>query len=223
MIARLGKYDRERWATSSFSVIKILESVGGRLHVSGLREVTKHTAPFVYVANHMSMLDTLLLPCIALALNDVSFVVKEGLLRYPLFGPVMRAVHPIAVTRDSPREDLKKVLREGRDVIAKGSSIVIFPQASRNTVFDLASFNSLGVKLARRTGVPVVPVALKTDFQGNGRFIRDLGYINPGKSIYIKFGLPMAVEGGGRATHRKITEFIADSLREWGCKIKGDE
>lgn len=223
VIARLGRFDRRQWANSSVAAIKIVESVGGRLHVSGLRGVTEHTGPLVYIANHMSMLDTFLLPCLTLAFNDVTFVVKKGLLRYPVFGPIMRAIHPIAVTRDSPRADLKKVLSKGQNVISKDSSIVIFPQATRNAVFDLASFNSLGVKLAQRTGVPVVPVALKTDFQGNGRIIRDLGHINPKKNLYIKFGAPLSVEGSGPTTHRKIMGFIASSLREWGCEIQGGE
>lgn len=220
LLARLGKFDRERWSNASGAVIKIAEAAGGRLKVSGLKGVAEHKEPLIYIANHMSMLDTLLLPCLTLAFNNVTFVVKERLLRYPLFGPMMRAVHPIAITRSSPREDLKIVLSEGQNVISKDCSVVIFPQATRNVVFDIASFNSLGVKLARRAGVPVVPVALKTDFQGNGKIIRDFGYINPKKTIHIKFGAPMTVEGNGQATHHKVVDFIAKSLKEWGCMIK---
>lgn len=220
LLARMGKFDRGKWSNSSLAVIKAVEAVGGRLEVSGLEGVTAHKGPLVYIANHMSMLDTFLLPCLTLAFNDVTFVVKEGLLRYPVFGPIMRAVHPIAVTRHSPRHDLKIVLSEGQDVIAKNCSIVIFPQATRNIVFETASFNSLGVKLAQRAGIPVVPVALKTDFQGNGRIIRDFGWIDPRKTIYIRFGTPMNVQDNGQGTHQKIIDFIVMSLREWGCEIQ---
>jgi 1-acyl-sn-glycerol-3-phosphate acyltransferase len=217
--ARKGVYDRETWARGSLGVAKIVESAGGRLHVSGLKGVVGHQDPLVYVANHMSLLDTLVLPCILLAFNSVTFVVKKGLLRYPVFGSIIRAIHPIAVTRQNPREDLKLVLNQGQALISQGCSIIIFPQATRSSVFDTASFNSLGVKLARKAGVPVVPVALKTDFQGNGRIIKDMGSVDPSKEIYIKFGEPIPVEENGQVTHQQIVTFITENLTAWGAKV----
>jgi len=221
VIARRGNLDRERWANASFFVIKIVESVGGKFQVSGLEGVINQKGPWVYIANHMSLLDTFLLPCFVLAFSNLTFVIKEGLLRYPVFGEIMRAVNPIAVTRHSPREDLKWVLSKGQEFLSNGYSIVIFPQATRSAVFDAASFNSLGVKLARKAGVPVVPIAFKTDFHGNGKIVKDLGPVDPKKTLYIKFGSPMIVEGGGQATHQKVTEFIARNLSMWGCEVRG--
>ena len=58
--------------------------------------------PVVIIANHMSMLETVLIPGLVVPVNELAIVVKESLLRYPLFGPVMRAVKPIAVTRRNP-------------------------------------------------------------------------------------------------------------------------
>ncbi|OQY59319.1 MAG: hypothetical protein B6245_07275 [Desulfobacteraceae bacterium 4572_88] len=63
------------------------------------------------------------------------------------------------------------------------------------------------MKLARRAGVPVVPIALKTDFQGNGRIIREIGPIVPQKSVYLNFGNPMTIE--------KTVEFIIENLGKW--------
>ena len=217
--ARKGAYDRETWARGSLSIVKILESAGGRLHVSGLKGVVEHQEPLVYVANHMSLLDTLVFPCILLAFNRVTFVVKKGLLKYPVLGSIIRAIHPIAVTRQNPREDLKLVLNQGQALISQGCSVIIFPQATRNAVFDAASFNSLGVKLARKAGVAVVPVALKTDFQGNGRIFKDMGAVDPSKELYIKFGEPIPVKGNGQETHQQIITFITENLTAWGASV----
>jgi len=217
--ARKGTYDRKTWARGSFGVVKIVESAGGRLHVSGLKGVVEHQEPLVYVANHMSLLDTLVLPCILLAFHRVTFVVKKGLLEYPVLGSIIRAVHPIAVTRQNPREDLKLVLMQGQTLISQGCSIIIFPQATRSAVFDAASFNSLGVKLARKAGVDVVPVALKTDFQGNGRIFKDMGAVDPSKKLYIKFGEPIPVRGNGQAAHQQVVRFITENLTAWGAKV----
>ena len=58
-----------------------------------------------------------------------------------------------------------------------------------------------------RAGVPVMPVAIKTDFQGNGKLIKDMGPVDPSKTLYFKFGEPMAVEGKGREAHQYVVEF----------------
>jgi 1-acyl-sn-glycerol-3-phosphate acyltransferase len=220
LIARKGRYDREAWADSSFGVIKIVESVGGRFQIAGLQSIGRHKGPLVFIANHMSLVDTLILPCILLAFGPITFVVKESLLRYPVFGTILQAVHPIAVTRRNPREDFKIVLNTGQARLAKGHSVVIFPQATRSDTFDSKTFNSLGVKLARQAGVPVVPIALKTDFQQNGKIIKDMGPIDPGKILYLKIGEPIPVGGGGRAAHQAVVDFIKQNLNSWGAAVR---
>ena len=219
IIAHKGLYDRETWASSSFGVVKIVESAGGRFRISGLQSMTKQKGPVVFIANHMSLVDTLILPCILLAFSHITFVVKESLLKYPVFGTILQAVNPIAVTRRNPREDLKVVLNTGKALLSKGYSVVIFPQATRSDTFDSTTFNSLGVKLARQAGVPVVPIALKTDFQQNGRIIKDMGPIDPRKILYLKFGEPVTVENAGRDAHRAVVDFIEQNLRAWGADV----
>jgi len=129
----------------------------------------------------------------------------------------------IAVSRKNPREDFKVVLREGHKFISGGGFVLIFPQATRSIGFDVQGFNTLGVKLASKAGVPVIPVAIKTDFQGNGKLIKDMGPIDPSKMLYFKFGEPMAVEGKGRAAHQFVVEFIAENLKSWGGTVRNAE
>ncbi len=219
-LARRGDYNRFLWASGALEIIRVVESVGGRVEIGGLSGLARHSEPVVIVANHMSMIDAFFLPGILLPFRDITFVVKRALLNYPQFGAVMRAVRPIAVNRENPREDLRKVLGEGTDHLAQGRSVIVFPQATRSPVFDRTIFNSLGVKLARRAGVMVVPAALKTDFQGHGRLLRDLGRIEPRKTIHIQFGDPLPVEGAGQVTHERVAGFIADHLRRWGGQVR---
>ena len=224
VIARLdgirGKLTNERWLKASIKCLQAVESAGGRVHVSGLEAVGQHKGPLVYIANHMSILETLILPSVTLAFNDVTFIIKDELRRYPIIGRVMKALNLIAVYRQNPREDLKIVLNEGHDRLRQGCSVVIFPQATRNKVFDEKVFNTLGVKLARKAGVPVVPIALKTDFHGHGRWIKDFGPINPDLPLYFKFGELMPVTGNGHATHQRVVEFITQNLKQWGAEVK---
>ncbi|MCF8068954.1 MAG: 1-acyl-sn-glycerol-3-phosphate acyltransferase [Desulfobacterales bacterium] len=217
--ARSGRFSDSVWAQASANTINAVESSGGKVIITGLKPLSEHKGPVVYISNHMSMLDTFLLPSIALAFNKVTFVVKEELLHYPVFGPVMRAVKPIAVARKNPREDFKVVMQKGQELLNQGISIIIFPQSTRNPVFDPALFNTMGVKLAKKASVPVVPIALKTDFQGTGKLIKDFGPINPDKKIFVNFGAPITVEGNGQQTHKRIVSFIIENLTKWGGQI----
>ena len=217
--ARRGTLDDDRWAFHSHRVVQIVESVGGKVNISGLEALSQQPGPAVCIGNHMSLLETLILPGIALAFNRVNFVIKEELRHYPVLGSIFKALGLIAVSRKNPREDFKVVLREGHKFISSGGSIVIFPQATRSLGFDVQGFNTLGVKLASRAGVPVIPVAIKTDFQGNGKLIKDMGPIDPSKMLYFKFGEPIAVEGKGREAHQYVVEFISENLKAWGGTV----
>jgi 1-acyl-sn-glycerol-3-phosphate acyltransferase len=84
--------------------------------------------------------------------------------------------------------------------------------------FRPAEFNSLGTKLASKAGVPVIPVAIKTDFWGFGKVSSYLGPIDRHKHVHIAFGEPMAVNGSGKEEHQHIVEFIQAHLEIWKDK-----
>ena len=214
-LARKGRYDAARWVDSSITTVRALESVGGRFEFQGLDVVRKLSSPCVFIGNHMSILETFVLPCLIVPHRNVTFVIKESLITYPLFGHVMRSRNPVVVGRENPREDLRWVLEEGQKRLEDDISIVIFPQTTRSVEFDAKKFNSLGVKLAKRCNVPVVPFALKTDAWGLGRRLKDFGRIRPEKTVHIHFGEPMTVQGSGKEEHGRVVEFIEKNLEEW--------
>jgi 1-acyl-sn-glycerol-3-phosphate acyltransferase len=214
-LAKKDLYDNQRWIESSVTTIRALESVGGRFEFQGLDVVKRLGSPCVFIGNHMSILETFVLPCLIVPHRNVTFVVKESLITYPLFGHVMRSRNPVVVGRENPREDLRLVLEEGQQRLEADISIVIFPQTTRSVEFDPKKFNSLGVKLAKRCNVPVVPFALKTDAWGLGRRLKDFGRICPEKTVHIHFGEPMTVQGSGKEEHSRVVEFIEKNLAEW--------
>jgi len=208
-------YDTKAWTDSSFEILKIIENTGGVFHISGMENITKSPGPVLFIGNHMSTLETMILPCIIGPHKELTFVVKESLVKHPLFGDVMKSRDPIVVGRTDPRKDLEAVMNGGVEKMTNGVSIVIFPQSTRSVEFKPDEFNSLGVKLAKKAGVYVVPVALKTDFWGNGKLIKELGPIDRHKPIFIKFGEPFQVRGNGKEENQKIIDFITSSLDEW--------
>jgi 1-acyl-sn-glycerol-3-phosphate acyltransferase len=208
-------YNTRVWADSSFDIFRLIENTGGRFHISGMENITKSADPVLFISNHMSTLETMIFPGIIAPLREVTFVVKESLVKHPLFGPVMRSRDPIVVGRTDPRKDFEEIMTKGPELLAKGISIIIFPQSTRSLEFKNEEFNSIGVKLARKAGVSIVPVAIKTDFWGNGRFLKELGPLDRNKPIYIRFGEPFPVVGLGKTENNRIIDFIKSNLGEW--------
>jgi len=217
--ARRGRYGDEDWSRNSLEVMHSLEAVGVRIEVTGVEHFSRLEGPCVFIGNHMSTLEAFVLPTIIQPLKRVAFVVKKSLVEYPVFGHLMRSRDPIVVGRTNPREDLKAVLEGGLERLQSGISIVVFPQKTRSPLFDPAAFNSIGIKLAKRAQVPVVPLALKTDAWGNGARLKDFGKIDPAKGVHIAFGEPLRVQGSGAAEHQHVIEFIREHLESWGGKV----
>ena len=208
-------YDTKAWTDSSFEILRFIEKIGGIFHITGMEYFTQSPGSVLFISNHMSTLETMILPSIIGPHKELTFVVKESLVKHPLFGDVMRSRNPIVVGRTDPRKDLEAVMNGGVDRLNNGISIVIFPQSTRSVEFKPEDFNSLGVKLAKKAGVEVVPIALKTDFWGNGKLIKEIGPMDHHKQIHIKFGEPMKITGNGKEENQRIIDFIQSSLKEW--------
>jgi 1-acyl-sn-glycerol-3-phosphate acyltransferase len=218
--AKRGRYDDAEWQQSSLTTVRALEAAGVRFDVSGLEHVAAVEGPCVFIGNHMSTLETFVLPVILLPFKKVTFVVKQSLMDYPVFGHVMRSRDPIAVGRTNPREDLKAVLEGGAARLGKGISLVIFPQTTRVPEFHPKEFNTIGIKLAKRADVPAIPFALKTDAWGNGTLVKDFGRIDPSKTAHFAFGAPLRVQDRGTEEHEEIVKFITSKLTAWGGVVK---
>ncbi|WP_455383644.1 lysophospholipid acyltransferase family protein [Salinispira pacifica] len=221
-LAVKGEYDDAQWAESSYRVVQAIERNRGRFDVQGIDNLrgAADRAPYVFVSNHMSTLETQVLPSIIAPEMRVTFVVKRQLVDSPIFGPVMRSRDPVVVERKNAREDLAAVLSKGRELLASGVSVIVFPQSTRSPVFSRDSFNSLGVKLASSAGVPVFPIAVKTDFWGEQGLFRGFGPVRPERTIHIEFGQPLPVEGRGRDVHEAVLDFIESRQKRWVHRLE---
>jgi 1-acyl-sn-glycerol-3-phosphate acyltransferase len=214
-MALAGVFDRETWADKSLNVLRLIEDCGGRFYIDGLDNITKIKEPVVFISNHMSMLESMVFPGLIASKRPVTFVVKQSLVTHPLFGPILNARNPITVERKDPIVDFKKVMAEGTENLHKNTSVVIFPQSQRMINFIPEQFNTLGIKLAKKAKVPIVPIAIKTDFWKNGKVIKDIGGINRKLPIHIEFGEPIAIEGAGKNEHQAVIDFITSRLQQW--------
>jgi 1-acyl-sn-glycerol-3-phosphate acyltransferase len=217
-LAKRGRYTSHEWSLSSLGVLRALESVGVDCEFTGIEHLERLDGPCVIAGNHMSTFETCVLPCVTQPIHETTFVVKQSLVEVPVFKHVMRSRNPVAISQTNPREDLKTMLVEGSDRLQRGVTLIVFPEASRMRAFNPAQFNSIGVKLAGRNDVPIVPLALLTDAWALGRRIADLGRIDPARKARMAFGEPMRVSGRGAAENQAIIDYIRDRLAAWAVE-----
>ena len=144
------QYDTKAWTDSSFEILKFIEKTGGIFHITGMDNITKLPGPVLFIGNHMSTLETMILPSIIGPHKELTFVVKESLVKHPLFGDVMKSRNPIVVGRTDPRKDLEAVMHGGVELLKKGISIVIFPPPSLSSSPWTNAFSTIGCKRSGR-------------------------------------------------------------------------
>lgn len=210
-----GRLTYDGLMRGSGCIVRALERAGVRFHVQGDAVLAKGEGPYVFVCNHMSAMETQVLPAIVGRTRPVTFVVKPSLMRYPIFKHVLGTFDPIVVTRTDPRADLRHVLTAGKQKLEAGVSVIIFPQARRSEDFDPEAFGSMGMRLAKAAKVPMVPIALATNAWGRGAWVEDMGPIDPSKPVRFAIGEPVDVGEDASASHRQVTAFIADHLASW--------
>lgn len=209
-------YNRYNWVASSLDILHSIERAGVKVKVEGIKNISSFEGPAVFASNHMSTLETFLFPSFIQPQKPVVYVIKKELATYPLFGPIASARHPIIVGRENPREDLQIVMNEGSQNLQMGRSVIIFPQKTRSYFFKPNEFNSLGIKLAKRNNVPVIPTAIYTKAWGTGKLIKDFGKIDPKEPVYLSFGKPISITGSGTEEHQQVINYISNKFKEWG-------
>lgn len=209
-------YTLEKKIASTSNILRALERIGTEVFVENMSAFIDLKAPCIFVANHMSALEAFILPRFIMPYRKITFVIKKSLTEYPILKHAINSLHPIVVDRKNPRQDLRAVLDQGFNCLKQNISVLIFPQTTRSTHFDPAQFNTLGIKLAKKSRLPIVPIALKTDAWNIGRRLKDFGKIDPSKPVRMAFGDPIHVTGNGKQEHQEILAFIGDTLRSWG-------
>ena len=129
-------------------------------HVLGIRvrvEGTVPPGPGIIAVKHQSMFETIEIVRVA---HLPVIVMKRELGDIPLFGLVTRRYGVIIVERSAGAKALRAMVTEGRQAIASGRSIVIYPEGTRVQVGEAPPLKSGFTALYRALDVPVVPVAV---------------------------------------------------------------
>ena len=112
--------------------------------------------PFLIVANHISWMDILLIR----QLIPGQFIAKEEIALWPVIGPGARRAGTLFISRNK-LSSLRATFLQVCRCLERGQSVVLFPEGTTTTGEHLLPFRSGLFESARRTGVPILPLALR--------------------------------------------------------------
>lgn len=164
--------------------------------VEGLEHIRGIDAAIV-LCKHQSAFETIAL---RLIFPTQTALLKQSLLKIPVWGWALATLKPIAIDRSKQRESLKILLKQGKACLKEGIWVVIFPEGTRTAPGEVKKFNAGGAILAEKTGYPVIPVA-----HNAGHFWSRNSFLKYPGTITVKIGPVIATKG------RKAADINADA------------
>jgi 1-acyl-sn-glycerol-3-phosphate acyltransferase len=168
--------------------------------------------PYIFAVNHNSHLDEFVtMPAIMMSTRRKThfFADKkhwfEGKLYFRLLAKRFAA---IPVERGGEGAD--EALEKGVEYIKKGHNIIIYPEGTRGSGFDLIRGKVGVAKLALWSGAPVVPVGVwgTHKLMPKGKHKPDIQ-----KIVTVKFGKPMSFkEFEGRASEKEVLREVTNRI-----------
>ena len=220
-----GKLTTDLWAQFCFSSVTGAEKLGMNVIIEGFKDRIAYGGPVLYLCNHMSMTETILLPPTLLAFGPFSYVAKASLAHLPFLEKAADHMRMVPISRVSPREDLMNILRTGTERISGGDSFLIFPQGTRCEVFSRKRYSSIGAKLAERAGCPVVPIVVDTRCQPTRKtgilrkVLKDFGPVDTSKDIRVACG-PVIPCAKSKDLHEAAFDWMAQKLESWDLPVE---
>ncbi|HEX7057288.1 MAG TPA: lysophospholipid acyltransferase family protein [Bacilli bacterium] len=130
---------------------------GSRVSVSGAEQIPADEA-VLFVCNHQSLYDILLL--LGYIPKAKGFIAKKELAKMPLISTWMRYLPSVFMDRKNVRQSLTAI-NQGIAALKSGHSLVVFPEGTRSRDGKLLDFKPGSLKLAIKSGVPIVPITIK--------------------------------------------------------------
>jgi 1-acyl-sn-glycerol-3-phosphate acyltransferase len=147
----------------------------------------------LFLINHQSFLDPLL---VGVGLRrPVSYLARDSLFRVPIIGWVLRKTYVLPICRESAgTESLRLSINRCR----QGYYVGVFPEGTRTRTGEVGDFKPGFVAIARRSGVPVIPVGIAGAFEAYPRGVR----IPRPSRIRVVFGDPIEAAEVQRLSER---------------------
>jgi 1-acyl-sn-glycerol-3-phosphate acyltransferase len=190
---------------SRFHIWLVQHLCGLRYRVEGRQHLP--AGPAIILSKHQSAWETLAFQVI---FPPHTWVLKRELIWVPFFGWALAVLRPIAIERAAGRRAFEQVIKQGRERLAAGLWVLVFPEGTRMPPRTYGKYKLGGAVLAEATGCPVVPVA-----HNAGSFWPRHGFVKYPGLIRVVIG--PVIESKGRSAveiTRLAEEWIESMMQE---------
>jgi len=133
--------------------------LGIETRITGMENLPEgEKTPAVLLVKHQSTFETFLMP--AIMPHPLAYVFKKELLYVPFFGWSIGLLDMIHIDRSLRTQAFKKVVAQGKERLAQGIWIIMFPEGTRIARGQKGVYETSGTRLAVQTGAPVIPIAV---------------------------------------------------------------
>ena len=199
-----------KWLTDSFFGFGLVM----RRKVEGIENLDPK-GTYVMVLNHNSMVDILSIYNLPLVFKWVS---KKEVYRIPIVGRLLLAHGDIVINRASTKEAMQLVHTRGKEWLAKGASVAIFPEGTRSKDGEIHNFKAGAFILAKDAEVPILPIVL----EGTDRVVRKGFFMNWSNRITIKILPPVSKQDVVERPIKEVMAEVHDSMVEALAEIRNN-
>lgn len=147
-----------------------------------------------------------------------SWVLKQELMWVPLFGWAVRCLKPIAINRRAGATAVSQVLEQGKQRLAEGFWILIFPEGTRVAPGERRKYGVSGALLASQAGCKIVPVA-----HNAGCFWPRRGWLKRPGTIRVAIGPPIDAAGrDARVVNEEVRAWIEGKLAAFDSGVQAE-
>lgn len=124
--------------------------------------------PSIYIANHQSALDIMLIGSV-LGARPCVWLAKSELFEYPLLGQLLSKIGvPVYFDKQKEGKLHHSAVQVASEKLAQGFNVIIFPEGGRYNDGSIHEFRSGFAALAKISGAPVVPLFISGTGQALG-------------------------------------------------------
>jgi 1-acyl-sn-glycerol-3-phosphate acyltransferase len=167
---------------------RVVELLDVDLHVQGGEHLSTDRA-YVYMSNHQSHLDIPILYA-TLPSRTIRMLGKKELFQIPLWGRGLKAAEFIPVDRSNHARAVQSI-EEAARLLRDGVCIYLAPEGTRSLTGKIGKLKKGGFHMAKDTGTPIVPVAIKGTIDILPRGAR---VMQKGKRVDVTIGEPIPVD-----------------------------